>query len=1692
MKRIPQRPVGRLEHGFYGLNDILGRRTVRLGDEPLLILAERDIRHVADERKRFALRNATDFVTQENELRLVERVQDEPSNPVVVHDGKPEVHSRRPREHAILERAVPGRPPDAVRRTGNQVCTREHGKEPDAVLAEQEVRRERQLVPDDLLDPKRDFLDAPREGHEEACAANRADERGDVPPEPTARRSDRRRRVEVIARGPSRITFGRASHRAVISHETGRRQTMSAKYSLEPVARLFRERARRSWVTDERAHVELGGIGQAEIGAFDRALRAALAEDGRIRRIEVNAHTRRVVFTFERGSVPLSELVRAVGEAERAAGVPKARFEGSPEHPADEEPVLRALVGLSADIAAFFTGLGLSLTPIPAFPFAGNAAALLSLVDSVARLRSEIERRIGPERTELALDLGTAFFSALAQRPLTSLVDGIHKAATLRERRSAATAWSRLEASLASSGTDGVVGAEPREDRPAPLPHGPIEDYAGRAWIVSLAGFAVSFGTSRSLQRAIAALYGSLPRPARIGRDIFSSQIGRILAARDTLVLAPEVLRKLDRIDCLVLQGDLVSAKAFALGSVHARSDADAGAARAILPHLFAADQPLERASRGDFHLGPWKLAHTSLPQELEEKARSLSKEGALVLALERGGEVIAVAEVMITARPGLDELVSAAHDAGMRVVMASSEDTILQAVSADDVISDAEGIRAGIRRLQREGRGVCLVATGDSLGLPIADLGVGLCRPGLPTPWGAHLLCPDDLIEVRLLLRACVRAREVSRQSVNIALGAAAFGALVSAGGLLPLTSRRVMFVVNTATLMSMANGVRGSIAIRHLALPPSRDPTPWHALDAEGVLGRLSSTKQGLSRVDANLRKSAALQAPSQIRNLGEAITEELFSPLAPLLAAGAGLSAAVGSIADAAMVGSVVGFNAFIGGVQRFSTEQKLQNLARTDRRRAIVRREGHGETVDANVLVPGDVVLLCAGDYVPADCRILEASGLEVDASSLTGESLPVKKFSAASFEVEPADRSSMVYEGTTVVAGSATAVVVAVGDHTEARRGAAGSKGARGPAGVERKLSSLMSLTGPIALAAGASVIGGGLLRGKKLDDLVGTGVSLAVASVPEGLPLLATAAQLAASERLSKRHALVRNARAIEALGRVDVVCLDKTGTITLGSLVLAVVSDGVHSATIDALGPTQRKVVAASLRATLRETEGGRGDPTDLALREGAAIALVGPEHGCPGFRRVGELSIALGRSYHAVLGRTDDGARLAVKGAPEVLLLSCTAREHDGAIEPLDDAGRLQLIRETTELASRGLRVLAVADRAMASDAGISPEHVVDLTFRGFLAFRDPVRPSAKKAIDGMRRAGVRTVMITGDHPSTAEAIASELDLLEERSVVTGAELAGLSDEDLDRRIAKVAVFARVTPSQKVRVVRALQRAGNVVAMAGDGANDAAAIRLADVGIAIGESSTQAARAAADIVVTDGRVETIVDAIVEGRAMWASVRSAVSILMGGNLGEIGFTLIAGLLDGSPPLHARQLLLVNLLTDVAPAMAIALKPPEPRSFESLARETPEAALGAPLHREIATRAIVTAAGAGAAWAIGRVITSRPKARTIGLVALVGTQLGQTLVSGGYSRPVVATSIASASVLALLIQTPGVSHFFGCRPLGPISWTAAIGASVAATALSSVVERAVGRWGWAETEPADGMPPREPIGFLTT
>ncbi|MET0790915.1 MAG: HAD-IC family P-type ATPase, partial [Polyangiaceae bacterium] len=1243
-----------------------------------------------------------------------------------------------------------------------------------------------------------------------------------------------------------------------------------------------------------------------------------------------------------------------------------------------------------------------------------------------------------------------------AQRPGSALVEGVRKLSLLGEAEARRRVWTQREAELCQTQTEHQFDAVRREPRPRALPRGPIEEYADRAWIVSLGGFAVSFLTTRSVQRAVAALFGGLPTPARLGRDAFAADLGRALAKRQTLVIDPEALRKLDRVDCLVLQADLVARDRFEIRNLVVTGEGDEAEARRLVQQLLDVERPIDIKRSGEYTLAPLGVLDVAVHPELAQHTPGLGARGGLVFGLMHSGALIAAAEGDWIPQTGFDELIAAAHEAQMRVVIASNNEAVLQGIAADDTIPEGDGFARGIRRLQREGRTVCAVVTGASPGMAAADVAIGLMREGEVTPWGAHIIVRDDLSDVRFLIHSCVVARQVSKQSVNIALGAATLGALVSAGGVLPLTGRRVIAVVNAASVVSMLNGVRGSMKLARRALPAPRDRTPWHALEADGVLKKLDTSREGLLKRDSARRRRRSPDQRSALAELGENITDELFNPLAPLLAAGAGLSAAVGSFGDATMVGGVVVLNSLIGGVQRFRTERRIRELSRTARRRALVRRGSDIAEVDATELVRGDVIVLEAGDVVPADCRIIEAESLEVDASSLTGESLPVRKSAATSFEPQVADRSSMLFEGTALAAGRASAVVVATGDETEARRGAVASKRDPSRGGVERRMKSLINLTGPVALAAGVGVIGAGLLRGRKLEDLVGTGVSLAVASVPEGLPLLATAAQLAAADRLSKQGALVRNARSIEALGRVDVLCIDKTGTLTEGRVELSFVSDGEDTTAIAGLSESGQSILAAALRAAPDLRAGpSTQDPMDAALGRAGTARRVNA--GDVGFVRGEELAFEAGRAYQAVTYRSAERLLLAVKGSPEAILPNAEAWLRGTERVPLDRALRAELLAKAREFGRRGLRVLGVFERELALGAAFDLSRLESLTFRGFVAFSDPIRPTSPQAVADLRAAGVEVVMLTGDHPSTAEAVARDVDLLRGRSVITGTELTELSDDELDRRIKGFGVFARVTPAQKVRVVRALQRAGRVVAMVGDGANDAPAIRLSNVGIAIGEGSTSAARAAADIVLTDERIETLVLAVVEGRAMWASVRDAVSILIGGNLGELGFTLGAGLVDGRPPLNARQLLLVNLLTDVAPAMAIALRPPTSATMKSLAQEGPDVSLGKALNRDIASRAIVTTLGASTAWVIGRFTGTRTNANTIGLLALVGSQLGQTMVSGRYSRPVMITSITSAALLAGIVQTPGLSHLFGCRPLGPIGWATAVGASTAAT-----------------------------------
>jgi cation-transporting ATPase I len=445
----------------------------------------------------------------------------------------------------------------------------------------------------------------------------------------------------------------------------------------------------------------------------------------------------------------------------------------------------------------------------------------------------------------------------------------------------------------------------------------------------------------------------------------------------------------------------------------------------------------------------------------------------------------------------------------------------------------------------------------------------------------------------------------------------------------------------------------------------------------------------------------------------------------------------------------------------------------------------------------------------------------------------------------------------------------------------------------------------------------------------------------------------------------------------------------------------------------------------------------------------------------GAPGWQLLRELPFEPGRGFHAVLGTVPGRQVISVKGAPETVLPRCRAWRRDGRSRPMSKADREEVEAAVERLARQGYRVLAVAQRAASARRHLDEDRVERLELLGLLGLTDPARATAAAAIRRLRRAGVDVIMLTGDHPSTAGAIAAELDLLDGRGVLAGSQIEG-GDEALDAAVTKAAVFARVSPAQKVAIVHALHRAGRVVAVAGDGANDAPAIRLADVGIALGDQGAGAARQAADLIVVDGKIETIADGVIEGRALWSSVRDAVALLLGGNLGEALFAVGGALLTGAQPLNTRQILFVNLMTDLLPAIAVATRPPRNLTPEQLAREGPDASLGESLVRDVARRAVATTAAATGGWLVARVTGTRRRAGTVALASLVGAQLAQTAVAARGDPLVLATVAVSTAALVGVVQTPVVSTFFGSRPLGPIGWSIVAGASVAGAVLGAV------------------------------
>lgn len=734
------------------------------------------------------------------------------------------------------------------------------------------------------------------------------------------------------------------------------------------------------------------------------------------------------------------------------------------------------------------------------------------------------------------------------------------------------------------------------------------------------------------------------------------------------------------------------------------------------------------------------------------------------------------------------------------------------------------------------------------------------------------------------------------------------------------------------------------------------------WHTVTVEDTIQSLRSSLEGLSNEEA--AKRLAEYGPNELKATGSVspwkiLLDQFKNVLIIILLIATTISFFLGHGVEAIAITVIVLFAVLLGFIQEYRAERAIESLRQMAAPTATVIRESIEIEVAARELVPGDVVLLVAGDNVPADLRLVESINLQVVEAPLTGESVPVEKHSEALDDADLAvgDRKNMGYAGTSVTYGRARAMVISTGMHTEfgqIARMLESVETSRTP--LQENLDKVGHKLAQAAFVVVAVIVGLGLFRGQPFIEMFIFGVALAVAVVPEALPAVVTISLALGVKRMVKRNALVRRLPAVETLGSTSFICSDKTGTLTRDEMTVRKIFMGGEMFEVSGSGYEpqgtfssngQRVEVSESLqlllgaaalssdaRLTKDATEGRwqiKGDPTEAALVVAAAKAGLIKADLESQFPRVAEIPFTSETKRMTTLHKTPDGTVAFSKGAPEVML-DCCVRQIQGADElELQGAMRAEILNAAQEMASEALRVLAVAYKPEAT----LKDAEKNMIFLGLLGMIDPPREEAREAVKKCEEAGITVVMITGDHPVTARAVASELGLLNGGRVFTGAELEITDDEEFKEEVEDIRVYARVSPAHKLRVVTALQANGEIVAMTGDGVNDAPALKKADIGIAMGLTGTDVTKEASAMTLTDDNFASIVAAVEEGRGIFSNIKKYLMYLLSSNIGEIGLMAGASLAGLPLPLTAVQILYVNLATDGLPALALAVDPTE-------------------------------------------------------------------------------------------------------------------------------------------------------------
>ncbi|HVO83509.1 MAG TPA: cation-transporting P-type ATPase [Syntrophobacteria bacterium] len=878
------------------------------------------------------------------------------------------------------------------------------------------------------------------------------------------------------------------------------------------------------------------------------------------------------------------------------------------------------------------------------------------------------------------------------------------------------------------------------------------------------------------------------------------------------------------------------------------------------------------------------------------------------------------------------------------------------------------------------------------------------------------------------------------------------------------------------------------------------------WHCLRPDSVVTlALSDAGRGLSGEAAKERLESYgpnILPEAALRSGWEIFVGQFKSLPVLLLAAAAGIALFTGGIFDAAVIMGVVVANSTIAYVTESQAERTILSLKTLVRPYAHVVRDGNREEIPAEEVVVGDILVLKPGSYVAADGRVLEAWHLSVDESTLTGESMPVTKAVPALIEANLplADRVDMVFMGTVVTGGQGLAVVVNTGSFTEMGRLQLLLQATERPeAPIETQLRHLGDHLVLLGGAVCALVFVIGLLRGYGFLEMLRSAISLAAASVPEGLPAAATITFARGIKRMRDHHVLIRRLEAVETLGAVQTVCLDKTGTITWNRMAVVSVFVGSREFTLqdgriisDELpahgSPCPEFTQLVRVAVLCNETQIGDKDENGAYRLRGSATenALIelapGVGMDVPTLRS--ELPLlrikprAEDRQFMSTLHGNGDGRRLlAVKGNPGEVLSLCDWRLQDGRRVPLTEEDRLEIETENDRMAGRALRVLGLAFAE--PDRDDIEEDDGDLIWLGLVGMADPIRGGVKEAIRTFHRAGVDTVMITGDQSNTAYAVAQQLDLSRGRplEILDSTALTAIEAETMRALGEKVSVYARVSPAHKLRIVQALQAAGRVVAMTGDGVNDGPALKAAEVGIAMGRSGTDVAREVADVVLEQDNIETLIVAIRDGRTTYNNTRKAVRFFLSTNLTEIMVMFTALVAGGGAPLNAMQLLWINIISDIFPGLALTMEEPEPDVMERPPRDSGRPIFSREDYKRMATEAGTISACALGAYGYGLVRYGMgPRAGSLAFQALTVGQLlhalscrfdHRTILSGRQSlpNPYLAAALGGSLVLqALTMVLPGLRNFLGLTPLGLLDFAVIGGSALLSLAVNETTK----------------------------